>query len=74
MMKHLQPKLFIENLDDSNDPLCGILFGLILLSVVIVGLRLRLTRGDIGDAGIIILNVYIGLEWGGGERSEKWQP
>lgn len=68
MMKRLQPNLFVSNIRDSDDPLWGLVVAVVLFSVVIVGLRWRWTKSEIGDAGIVICNVYLGVEWGGGER------
>ncbi len=64
-MKHLSPRPFIGLIGDY--PLWG-LTGIVLFGVVVCGLRLRLPIGGspVGDAGLVILNVYIGLEWGGG--------
>jgi len=68
MIKQLQPQIFIGNVTDADYPLWGILLGVIVSGVVIVGIRWRQTRGDIGDCGLIVFNVYFGVEWGGGEK------
>ena len=68
MMKQLQLQFFISHIRESEYPLWGILFGVVVFGVVVVGLRLRLTKPDIGDAGIIVLNVYVGAEWVAGSE------
>lgn len=68
MMKRLRPNLFVSRIRESEDPLWGLVVAAVVSGVVIVGLRWRWTRLDIGDAGIVIFNVCLGVEWGGGER------
>lgn len=65
-MKHLSPGFFVGFVGDSDYPLWG-LTGIIILGVVVFGLRLRLTSGrfPVGDVGIVLFNLYIGIEWGG---------
>ena len=71
MMNQLQPQFFISHIRESEYPLWGILLGIVVFGVVVVGIRLRLTKSDIGDAGVILFNIYVGAEWGGGERAAK---
>ncbi len=63
----MTPSIFIGNINESDYPLWGLVLAVIIGGVVIIGMRWRITSSDIGDAGIVLFNIYFGLEWGGGE-------
>ena len=56
-MNNYKYNLFVSFLSDSENPLRGLLFGLVLFGTVIIGVRCR-----IREFSIVVLGVCIGVE------------
>lgn len=63
----MMPSIFIGNINESDYPLWGLVLAVVIGSVVIIGIRWRAFPYGIFDTGIVLFNIYFGLEWGRGK-------
>ena len=61
----MTPSVFVSNVNDGNFPypLWGLVLAGVAGGIVVVGLRWRTLTPRVGDAGIVLFNIYFGLEW-----------
>jgi len=56
-------KPFAAPITESEYPLWGVLFAIVVFGVIVLGLRFRLA-GSGGDVGLVVFGWMLGLEWG----------